>query len=87
MEYSKTNYYVIEESALAEFIKNDYKLGCLESHGVDNWERYSDALAGKDDGCNYWKYAERSDHEIAKKFAEFDPDVITLEDYENGINK
>ena len=85
MEYSKENYYVIEESALANLLKNDYKLSCLESYGVDNWDKYSEALAGEESGNNYWKYAERSDHEIAKECVEFDPDVMLPEEYLDKI--
>lgn len=82
MEYSKTNYYVIEESALADLIRDSYKLKCLEDYGVDNWGGYSEALTGDDD--DYLTYMLRTNHEIAKEYLKDNPEVIyTLQDYKD----
>ena len=83
MENSKTNYYVIEESALADLIRDSYKLECLELYGVDNWVGYSEALDGDDDD-DYLTYMLRTNHEIAKEYLKDNPDVLyTLQDYKD----
>ena len=64
MENIKTNYYVIEESALADLIRDSYKLECLELYGVDNWGGYSEALGGDDD--DYLTYMLRTNYDIAR---------------------
>ena len=82
MENSKTNYYVIEESALANLIRDSYKLECLELCDVDNWGGYSEALDGDDD--DYLTYMRRTNHEITKEYLKDNPDVLyTLQDYKD----
>ena len=71
-----------EESALADLIRDSYKLECLELYGVDNWGGYSEALGGDDD--DYLTYMLRTNHEIAKEYLKDNPDVLyTLQDYKD----
>ena len=71
-----------EESALADLIRDSYKLECLELYGVDNWGGYSEALGGDDD--DYLTYMLRTNHDIAKEYLKDNPDVLyTLQDYKD----
>lgn len=84
MEYSKTNYYVIEESALASLLRDSHKLECLEDYGVDNWNGYAEALTVSDEEDHYLTYMKKPNHEIVKEYLKDNPEVIyTLQDYKD----
>lgn len=84
MEYSKENYYVIKEEALANLIRDSFKLECLEAYGIDNWKGYSEALTVDDECDAYLNYMKRTNHEIAKEYLLDNPEYIyTLQDYKD----
>lgn len=59
----------INEDLLVQLLKDSYKLSCLESCGVDNWEYYSEALNSRNDYLiNYYDYISKSDDDILKEF-------------------
>lgn len=80
------NFYVIEESVLAQLLRYRYELVCLKSWGVDNWEGYSDALNDKEDDCtNYYDYSKKCSYEIVMEYLKNNPNrLYTLEDYKDN---
>lgn len=57
----------IEESRLAELLREEWKLWALEAGGVDNWDWYGYSLF-PDKGTTLNDIEDMSDKEIIKKY-------------------
>ena len=58
---------IIDKGLLAQLLRDLYKLSCLETSGVDNWEYYSKALNSRIDyPLNYYDFIDKSDDDILK---------------------
>ena len=58
----------VEESRLAELLREEWKLQALEAGGVDNWEWYDESLFHPDKGKTLNDIENMSDREIIEKF-------------------
>ena len=58
----------VEESRLAELLREEWKLQALEAGGVDNWEWYDESLFHPDEGRTLNDIENMSDREIIEKF-------------------
>lgn len=58
----------VEESRLAELLREEWKLQALEAGGVDNWEWYDKSLFHPDEGKTLNNIENMSDREIIEKF-------------------
>lgn len=58
----------VEESRLAELLREEWKLQALEAGGVDNWEWYDESLFHPDEGKTLNDIENMSDREIIEKF-------------------
>lgn len=58
----------VEESRLAELLREEWKLQALEAGGVDNWEWYDESLFHPDEGKTLNDIEDMSDREIIEKF-------------------
>lgn len=58
----------VEESRLAELLREEWKLQVLEASGVDNWEWYDESLFHPDEGKTLNDIENMSDREIIEKF-------------------
>lgn len=58
----------VEESRLAELLREEWKLQALEAGGVDNWEWYNESLFHSDKGKTLNDIENMSDREIIEKF-------------------
>lgn len=63
----KQTAYLVDESRLAELLKEEQKLTLLENGGVDNWEWYGDSL-NPDDGITYDDIQDMSNDEVIEKY-------------------
>lgn len=68
---------LIDEKELAQLIVDSYKLACLESAGVDNWEGWDEAFDSEISGtAEYFrKLEEMSDEEITKDYQTFNDNL------------
>lgn len=58
----------VEESRLAELLREEWKLQALEADGVDNWEWYDESLFHPDKGKTLNDIENMSDREIIEEF-------------------
>lgn len=58
----------VEESRLAELLREKWKLQALEAGGVDNQEWYDESLFHPDEGKTLNDIENMSDREIIEKF-------------------
>lgn len=58
----------VEESRLAELLREEWKLQALEAGGVDNWEWYDESLFHPDEGKTLNYIEDMSDEEIIKNY-------------------
>ena len=58
----------VEESRLAELLREEWKLQALEAGGGDNWEWYNESLFHLDEGKTLNDIENMSDREIIEKF-------------------
>ncbi len=58
----------VEESRLAELLREEWKLQALEAGGVDNWEWYDESLFHPDEGKTLNDIEDMSDEEIIKNY-------------------
>ena len=63
----KQTVYLVNESRLAELLREEQKLTLLENGGVDNWEWYGDSL-NPDDGITYDDIQDMSNDEVIEKY-------------------
>lgn len=63
----KQTVYLVDESRLAELLREEQKLTLLENGGVDNWEWYGDSL-NPDDGITYDDIQDMSNDEVIEKY-------------------
>lgn len=64
--------YLVDESRLAELIREEQKLKLLENGGVDNWEWYEDSLNPNngiiDGDTTYKEIINMSNEDVIEKF-------------------
>lgn len=58
----------VEESRLAELLREEWKLQALEAGGVDNWEWYDESLFHPGEGKTLNDIEDMSDEEIIKNY-------------------
>ena len=60
----------IDIKLLATLIRDSYKLYCLESEGIKDWNKYESALSSDDGALSYYDYANKKDAEVVALFLE-----------------
>lgn len=60
----------IDIKLLATLIRDSYKLFCLESEGVKDWNKYKSALSSDNGTLSYYDYANKEDVEVVALFLE-----------------
>lgn len=60
----------IDIKLLATLIRDSYKLFCLESEGVKDWNKYKSALSSDNGTLSYSDYANKKDVEVVALFLE-----------------
>lgn len=60
----------IDLKLLAILVRDSYKLFCLESEGVKDWNKYESALSSNDGALSYYDYANKKDAEVVALFLE-----------------